>query len=180
MKRLLITFLFVTGIFVTSASADEFTVLDHFTYTGPFSSETPIFAEFSSPASAKSIELTVHFNNVVPDGCCAATRYSIRISLEGKDPVGNWHTLIWDEQTFFNSIKQPIRVFMLARTLAPLSGGFDFMGSGESGVKISYMFGELPRDLRIRFTTGAEPFDPPRPDDLVSFTVSVSGRMFSE
>ncbi len=179
-KRLMITVLVLSGLFITAAKADEFTVLDHVTFTRPFSSDVPIFAEFSSPASAKSIELTIHFNNVIPDGCCAATRYSIRISLEGKDPTGNWHTLVWDEKSFDDSIDTPIRVFMLARSLAPLSGQTDFMGSREHGVKVSYMFGELPRDLRIKFTTGSEPFDPPRPDDLVSFTVSVSGRMFSE
>lgn len=179
-KRLLFTVLFVTGIFISPANADEFTVLDHFTYTGPFSPETPIYAEFSSPASAKSIELTIHYNNVIPDGCCAATRFVILASLEGKDPTGNWHTLVWDDYKFDDSLDRPIRVFMLARSLAPLSGQAYYMGFREGEVKVSYMFGELPRNLRIKFYVAPEPFDPLRSDDLVSFTVSVSGRMFPE
>jgi hypothetical protein len=133
-----------------------------------------------SPASAKSIELTIHYNSVVPDGCCAATSFVILVSLEGKDPAGNWHTLIWDDYKFDDSTDRPIRVFMLARSLAPLSGQVDYMGLGENEVKVSYMFGELPRDLRIKFYVAPETSVPPRPDDLVSFTVSVSGRMFSE
>ena len=177
-KRLLFTVLIFSGLFITAAKASEFVVLDHVTFTRPFSVDTPIFAEFESPASTKSIQLAVHLNAINPDGCCAATRTVIRISLEGKDPTGNWHTLLWDEKPFNSSIDRPIRILMVSRNLAPLNGQVAFIGSGKDGMIISYMYGELPHNLRIRFSVLPEPFNPPRSDDLVSFTVSVSGRMF--
>ena len=179
-KRLMFTILILSGFLITTAKAEEFTVLDSFIYTGPFSPDTPIFAEFASPASAKSIELTIRLHNIVPDRCCASTRFSITVSLEGKDPTGNWHTLVYDEQRFDNSLDRPVRIFMLARSLAELSSQVDHLGGGKTGVRITYMFGELPRDLRVKFFVAPEPFVPPRSDDLQNFTVSVSGRMFSE
>lgn len=178
MKRMLFTVLLISGLFITAAKADEFIVLDHVTFTGPFSEDTPIFAEFAIPASAKSLQLAVFYSNVIPDGCCAATRFVIKVSLEGKDPAGNWHTIIWDEEQFNNSLDQPIRVFMIGTSLAPLNGQVAHMGSGENEMLISYMFGRPPRNLRIKFSIRPEPFSPPRADDLVSFTVSVSGQAF--
>ena len=178
LKRLMFTILIFSGLFITTAKADEIIVLDHVTFTGPFSEDTPIFAEFAIPASAKGLQLAVFYSNVVPDGCCAATRFFIRISLEGKDPVGNWHTIIWDEEQFNNSLDNPIRVFMIGTDLAPLNNQVAHMGSGENEMIVSYIFGRPPRNLRIKFTTGSDPFNPPRSDDLVSFTVSVSGQTF--
>lgn len=179
LRKVLIAFIVCSGIFVTPANAEEFTVLDHVQFVRPFSTSTPIFVEFSTSSSAKSIELIIRFHEVVPDNCCVPVRYSILMSLEGQDPVGNWITIVKDDTSFRNSIKFPTRIFVIDAGLDVANNLFSVVGSVENGVRTTYKLGEVPRDLRLRFRTAPEPLSPPGIEDLVSFTVSVSGRVFN-
>ena len=182
LRKVLLAFIICSGMFVPCANAENFTVLDHVQFVRPFSDSTPIFTEFSTSSSAKSMELVIRFHEVVPDDCCVSVRFSIIISLEAMDPVGNWITLIRDSKAFRSSTDRPIRIFVVDDDLAVSLGTIElnsFVGSGSDGVKIIYKLGEIPRNLRLRFRTAPEPLSPPGIEDLVSFTVSVSGRVFN-
>lgn len=179
LSLLLLAALFYSGMFTTLARAETFVVLDNVTFEGPFIGEGVVTSVFVTPASAESIELVITYHSTTPDRCCSQANYGIFVSLEGQDPAGDWHPLVRDVEEFNNSVRFPTRVLMLDRNLVSLNGSSAYLGEYQFGTIIHYMFGEVPRNLRVRFEVLPEPVVPPGATSLQRFTVSVSGRAFA-
>ncbi len=180
-KRLLFAVLLISGLGITSANATEqFTLLNTVTYSGPFSETDPVTFEFSNAVGIGTIELLVHFLDIVPDRATAEVRYKITISVEGKSPSGIWYVIAVDSREFNSSEFYPNRKFVLGKHFERLNGQTYQLGDWKWGVRATYSGEEVPENLRLVFRVSPDPFDPPRYDDLQSFTVSVSGREWIE
>ncbi len=180
-KRLMFTVLFISGLFITTANATEqFMLMDNVTYTGPFSEDNPITLEFSNTAGIGTVELLVHFTDIVPDKAVSEVRYKITVSVEGLSPSGLWYAIAVDSREFNNSEFYPNRKFVLGKHFDRLNGQTYQLGDWKWGIRATYSGEEVPENLRLVFRVTPDPFDPPRYDDLQSFTVSVSGREWIE
>jgi hypothetical protein len=176
-KRLLFTVLFISSLFITSAnSAETFMLLDNTTYAGPFSEDAPITVEFTNSAGVGTVELLVHFTDVIPDRAVSEVRYKIYISVEGQTPSGLWYVIATDPREFNSSEFYPTRKFVFGKHFIRLNGQTYQLGNWVWGIRATYSGEEIPENLRLVFRVTPDPFDPPRYDDLQSFTVSVSGR----
>jgi hypothetical protein len=180
LKKLLFTFLLVSGLFISLPvkAAENFMLLDDVTVAGPFSELTPVTFEFSNPVAIKTMEVIIHFTNVVPDRAFEETRYDIIISLESKAPSGLWYTVATDSREFNSSAFYPIRMFSVGNRFILLNNQTYPIGSTRWGVRSTFVGTETTTDYRIVFRVTPEPFIPPRSDDLQSFTVSISGRVW--
>lgn len=177
-KRLLFTVLLISSLFISlpANAADPFTLVESVTYSGPFNEDNPITVEFTNSAGVGTVELLVHFTDIVPDKATAEVRYKIFVSVEGQSPSGIWYVLATDPREFNNSEFYPNRKFVLGRYFIRLNGQTYQLGTWEWGIRATYSGEEVPENLRLVFRVTPDPFDPPRYDDLQSFTVSVSGR----
>ena len=180
LKKILMLSLICMGIFASSVKAQDFTVLDEFTFNGPFTVDGVVTPEFFAPVYTKSLELVVTYHVLLPDGCCTFAGYALHVGLEGKSPVGDWYEILRETAGISGTNSPTSRVILVGRDLVFLSGENVSTSETLTSSHISYVYGEIPRDLRVRFSLDIVPRIPPRVEDLKRFTVSVSGRMFNQ